>query len=221
MTGILTRLVSAAVLLVASGHAAFAVTIFVERSLFEAAVTGPLVTDTFNNDIDTADVIVFDSGTTSTKSSTGVPPTLNRVAFGQFTGFVQRDGFRDITFDFPLPVTAFGGDFSSVSSLLVGSFDGTSMTLSISDALAGDAGFFGVVSDDTFSSISFSTEAGQIFFPGGPPVGGETFNLDNFTIAPITIAPIPLPASLPLLVGALVVLGGTIASSRHRAPDRA
>ncbi len=208
---------SAAVLLAAGGHGALAATIFVERSLFEAAVTGALVTDTFDNDIATADVIVFDSGTTATTSSTGVPPTLNEVSFGRYAGFVQRDGFRDITFDFAPPVTAFGGDFSSLSSLMVtGTFDGSSMTLSIPDAIGGAAGFFGVVGDSTFSSISFSTNEGVLVFPGSSPAGGETFNLDNFTIAPV-----PLPAGLPLLLGALGILGMIGASSGRRAPSRA
>ena len=215
MTGIIARLVSAAVLLAAGGHGALAVTVFVERSLFEAGASGALVTETFDAEIARAPVIVFDSGTTATTSTTGVPLTVNEVAFGRYAGFVKRDGFRDIIFEFPQPITAFGGDFSSLSSLMVtGSFDGTSMTLSIPDAIGGSEGFFGLIGDTAFSSISFSTDKGVFVFPEGPPVGGETFNLDDFTIAPI-----PLPAGLPLLLGALGMLGvigalGRGASSR-------
>ena len=173
------------------------------------------MTETFNADIPTADSITFPSGIVSTKSSSGVPPTLNRVDEGDFDGFLLRDGVRTITFDLPAPAFGFGGDFSgagtALSSLIVTAAlqDGGMFTASISDQLGGGSGFFGLTSEQTFSSLTFSTEAG--IPTGGTPIGGQVFSVDD-----VALAPIPLPAGLALLLGALGFGGAASRIARGR-----
>ena len=193
--------------------AAQAVTIFTDRSAFEAAA-GALAVETFDAPIATADSITFAGGIKATKTSSGFPPTLNRVARGIYTGFLARDSFRDIILDFGRNVTAFGADVSGLnvlsgdrSALLVsGAFDGTVQTLSVSDAV-GSGGFFGIVSSTGFDSVTLGTDSGAFLFGGTVPFGGETFNLDN-----VAVSAVPLPATLPLLLAAF----GSVALLRRR-----
>lgn len=187
-----------------------AATVFTDRAGFEA-VAGPLAFETFDNEIDTATSITFDGGIMSTKSRTNTPPTLNRVRFGDYDGFVQRDGFLTITFDFGAGVTAFGADFSDLSSLAVnGTFDDMS-SISVSDAIGGTSGFFGLVTDAPFSSVTFTTNAGVVLVPGSAPFGGEAFSVDNLA----TTAAVPLPAALPLMLG--VITGAGLLVRRRQA----
>ena len=203
LTRVLERLLSGAVLAATIGvGSAGAVTVFTDRDAFVTSFDRPLLTETFDTDIPTADSITFLSGIVSTKSSSGVPPTLNRVDEGDFDGFLVRDGVRTITFDLPAPTFGFGGDFggagTALSSLIVTAAleDGGVFTASISDQLGGGSGFFGLSSEQTFSNLTFSTQAG--IPTGGIPIGGQVFSLDD-----VVLAPIPLPAGLGLLLGAL------------------
>lgn len=199
---------SGVVALVLTSGTASAITVFSDRTLFEAAV-GPLTTETFDNTIGTAPTIMFDGGITSTKSSDGIPPTLNRVEFGVFSGFVARDDFRNISFTFPDPIFAFGADFKDVESLFVsGLFDNSNETLSISDTIAGSAGFFGLSSSNAFTQILFTTNAGVVLFPGGSPLGGDSFDVDNLSVSTsAAVSPVPLPAALPLLAAGIGAMG--------------
>lgn len=198
--------VAAAAFLMTASHAQAAI-VFTDRDAFEAAINGDIVRDQFDNPIPTADAITFDSGVIASKSSTGTPPTLNRIQNGVYTGFTQIDGFRRITFDLPDPVVAFGADFSGITSSLIinGDFDGDGVqSFSISD-LVGDAGFFGVIGLADFSSLFFTTLAGAPLFPGGQPFGGETFNVDNLAFSEDAV--VPIPAAAPLLLTGLGALG--------------
>ena len=218
------RLLSAAVLAATIGvGSAGAATVFTDRGAFVASFDRPLVTETFDTDIPTADSITFPSGIVSTKSSSGVPPTLNRVDEGDFDGFLLRDDVRTITFDLPAPAFGFGGDFSgagtALSSLIVTAAlqDGGMFTASISDQLGGGSGFFGLSSEQTFSSLTFSTETG--IPTGGTPIGGQVFSVDD-----VVLAPIPLPAGLALLLGALGFGGAALGIARgsgRKAPSAA
>ncbi len=200
--------------LLMSSVTAQAATVFTDRAAWEAAVTGTITTDTFDTPIATADAITFASGVVATKSSSGIPPTVNQVGNGTYSGFVQRDGFRTIEFAFPGAVTAFGGTFSDLlnSLFVTGLFDGVEETLSITSAIGTAPGFFGVVGAASFSSLVFTTNAGVVLFPGGGPLGGELFSIDDLSFA--QPAAIPLPAALPLL---LTALGGLVIARRRRA----
>ena len=207
---------SAAVLTASIGvGSAGAATVFLDRGAFAASLDRPTVLETFDADVATADSITFSSGIVSTKSSTGVPPTLNRVDGGDFDGFLVRDGFRTITFDLPAPTFGFGGDFSgggtALNSLIVTAAlqGGETFTASISDQLGGASGFFGLTSEETFSSLTFSTMTG--IPTGGIPIGGQVFSVDD-----VALAPIPLPAGLPLLLGALGFGGAASRIARRR-----
>ena len=208
--------IAAICLMLATTGPVAAATVFTERSLFDSAV-GASTTETFEDEIGTATTITFASGTTATKSSAGIPPTLNRVKFGHYTGFVQKGGFRDITFDFGSEVIAFGANFesglSNSSLMVMGMFDGVAQTFSIADAI-GSSGFFGLKSDTGFNRISFRTNAGASFIPGAAPFGGETFEVDNLSLAGTDVAPIPIPASFGLMALAMTALG---AIGRRRA----
>lgn len=203
--------VAAAALAFAATSPAMAATVFADRASFEAAV-GSTTIETFDEDIARATTITFANGVTATKSSDGIPPTLNEVDFGTYTGFVQRDGFRDITFDLGRGVTAFGADFTSgianTSLMIMGAFDGVQQTLSIADTI-GASGFFGVQGNTSFDLVTFRTNAGGSLSPGAQPFGGESFGVDNLTLpaAGPGVAPIPLPAAFGLMLGAMVGLG--------------
>lgn len=217
--GMTFRALGLAVVIVglAGAGAAGAATLFTDRRAFLAGLSGPLITESFDADIATADSIRFGSGIVSTKSIPGVPPTLNRVRGGDFDGFVGRDGLRTIEWTLPTPVFGFGGDFgsggTSFNSLTVtGAFgSGARETFSISEALGRQDGFFGVTSASAFSSLLFSTEPGAAPFPGAAPIGGQIFTADD-----VTIAPVPLPAGLPLMLS-ILGLGGVLGLRRRRA----
>ncbi len=207
------------VVALAGAGTAHAVTVFVDRSAFAASFSQPLLAETFDTEIATADRIVFSSGIASTKSSSGVPPTLNRVKGGDFDGFVVRDGFRNIDWTPPTPAFGFGGDFSGGGTAFTSLFvtaafqGGGSFTTSIAEALGNMPGFFGLNSARAFSSLTFSTDTG--IATGGTPVGGQVFSVDN-----VALSPVPLPAGLALLLGALGLSGAGLTLTRRRAQRR-
>lgn len=204
---------------------ATAATIFTDRDAWQASAPGAMLVETFENNIGTADSIMFDSGIIATKSTPGVPATLNRVNGGDYDGFVVRDDFRTITWTLPQPVTAFGADFSGGGSNFASLFvtaqftDSPAETFSIADALGNAAGFLGFSGSQTVSSLLFTTDAGVVFFPGAAPAGGQLFSVDNVALASAPpIAPVPLPATLPLMLG-LLGIGGAFGWRHRRIPS--
>ncbi|MQQ10439.1 VPLPA-CTERM sorting domain-containing protein [Epibacterium sp. SM1979] len=121
----------------------------------------------------------------------------------RFNDGVLRDRINlndapDTVFTFNQAVLGFGGLFD-LSPFGAGA--GISLTVTVGDASFALAetiapetagSFFGFLSDTAFTSFSLSEGT------GGLPV--ETYELSNVVSAP---APIPLPASLPLLAAAL------------------
>lgn len=185
-------------------------TVFTDRDTFSAQNT-VVITETFDQAIMRAPSITFGSGVTATASTPDVPLTQNEVSNGSYVGFVRRDGFRDITFDFGMPISGFGADFTSglsnTSLMVTGRFDGMSETVSIADAV-GQQGFFGLTSTTAFQSVSFRTNAGAFLFGAPTPFGGESFQVDNLTaLDDAGVAPIPLPATGFLLIAGLGGLG--------------
>lgn len=195
-----------------------AVTLSVDRGVFESGLRGPLVRESFDADIATADSIRFASGIVASKSSPGVPPTLNRVRLGDYDGFVVRDGVRDITWDLPQPVFGFGGDFSGAGTNFGSLFvtatyaGGPSERFSISDAVGAGGGFFGLSGSRAIASLLFSTDAGGFATPGAAPIGGQLFTADD-----VAVAPVPPPAAFPLMLTGVLIAGGFGLSRRGRA----
>lgn len=195
---------------------------FTSQTDFAAATTNT-ATETFDNPINGAlfaPSITFDNGVTSTKSNPS-RLELNRVIRGAFEGFVTRDGFQDLTFNFGTGIFGFGGDFTgpvSSSLKIMGMFDGVMSTISVGD-LTGGTGFFGLTSETAFETVTFRTDAGSYLFGGATPFGGETFKLDNLiTAGGLTqVAAVPLPAAAFPLMLALGALGAVGARRKRKA----
>lgn len=107
------------------------------------------------------------------------------------------------TFTFNSPITAFGGDYDlspgGAGTGLRFVLDGNEI---IPQEISGTySGFWGFVSDTFFTSVEVRAGSGSGI--------AETHTFDNFSFGvAATVAPIPVPASLPLLLTALLsVLG--------------
>lgn len=117
------------------------------------------------------------------------PRSLDIDATAQLNVLIQRGHSFRIVFD--RPTTAFGADFrqfNEVPRVLVALDGGAGLAPS---TVAGTR-FFGLVSDVAFTTLTFIA------------LRSDNFGLDNA----LFVSAIPLPASLPLLLGALVLLGG-------------
>lgn len=198
---------------------ASAATIFTDGTAFDAAVTDTTI-ETFDARIVGPTVfnpntaVTFAGGITSTATSN---QQFNEVRNGAFVGGTRAGRTNDfdqiITFDFGRDVTAFGGLFTGASNIQVsGVFDGVANTFLIGDSRT-DNGFFGLTSTTAFRTVSFSTDTGGFLPFGNPTVSLQAINfgLDDLTIGTAVVAapaPVPLPASALLLLGAVGGLGG-------------
>ena len=185
---------------------AFAV--YTDRDEWLAALAGyTIINETFDNNINHADTITFDSGVVSTGTPDGRSAT-NRVNAGVYDGSVA-DGesssvFDTITWTFPVPIIGFGMDLSSGATgdvlTLTGDFDGTGeQVINVLTVLGGNGtGFLGIIGTASFTSILLS-DANASSLPG------ENFQVDNLSFA--TTAQVPEPATLALFGAGLAGLG--------------
>lgn len=189
-----------------------AVMVFSDRTAWEAALGGaPLVQDNFDVDITNAQSIVLASGVQSTSSRPEFDN--NNVTGGRYDGDVElfdgASGAETISWLFPISINAFGADWMSTTSgdllQITGNFDGSgNQTVKFSDFLTGNGdGFLGLIGDSLFQQITFSSET--------LTVSGERFQADN-----LAFAAVPLPATFPLLAGAIALLGIAARRSRPR-----
>ena len=115
---------------------------------------------------------------------------------------------NSISWDFPVPVIAFGADFIGAGSnrlSLGGDFDGTGLqTLTVNTALGGQNGFLGVIGTVPFSNVIF----------GNPLQTVDAFSIDNAYFAPV-----PVPGPLPV-IGASVAFGWSRCLRRRLAVRR-
>lgn len=126
---------------------------------------------------------------------------------------------RSTTWQLPAGTIAFAFDVFNVSEAR---FDGATVTVDdgsgpqsfvLFELLGGvvgqpASGFAGFVGEGPIASISFTGR-------GGSPGTQDTFQLDNARF--VTTTPVPLPASLPLVLGGI----GALAALRTRARRRA
>lgn len=197
MTSFIKTIALGAIVTVGLSLSAHAATIFSDRTSFEAA-TGPLALETFDTPIANSAFITFDGGITSSRSGTTNSP--NGVSSGgSFVTLVTRNQQNLITLDFGQEINAFGADFSGLGSLFADLL-GTDESVTIASSFQ-SAGFFGFISDESFSSLRFRTATGIGF-------GSQLFSLDNLSSGTATdLAPIPLPATLPLMLAAFGGIG--------------
>ncbi len=146
------------------------------------------------------------------------------------SNYVETGGGGDFQIDFSAPISAFGfygtdiGDFGNTLTLTL--TNGVTetvdfpLTLGSGGSTSGSLGFFGFIDPDaSYSSIAFNNEPG----------GDDVFGFDDMTIGdigqieviipPTTVMPdptpmdpvdpthVPVPAGLPLLLGAIGGLG--------------
>jgi hypothetical protein len=176
-----------------------AYTIYTTRAAWEAAIPGStIITDTFSNDISSAQSITLDSGIVSTNS---IPPTLpnsfqnNSVFGGVFNDATQAGtgtASNTITWAFPGPVFAFGADFFSTNVdrlTLTGNFDGTGdQTFVVNNTMGGPDGFLGLVGLAQFNSVVFGNNSTTV----------DAFSIDNASFA--TQGQVPEPGTVFLIL---------------------
>lgn len=173
----------------APGSTAWSVTLYTDRSAWEAAVDD-ITTDNFNYSLAGGASVTFASGVTSTQLGT-VRPT-NSVNGSWWGGEIGNASgvFTAMQWDFPTSIVAFGADFSTFDHHGVrGNFDGTGDQ---TFGLTTNFDFFGLVGDASFSRITFVETDGNL---------GSTVVVDNLAFA--TTSAIPEPGYSPLLTAAL------------------
>jgi PEP-CTERM motif len=185
---------------------AYGGTPYTSRPLWQVAA-GPSIVENFS----TAPLGLLPLNTPTTAGTVTVQLTGSANGSNAFVNGGPVNGSRDfhgfiangsttavslITFTFPTPVLAWGGDFVSTATgdILVATANGSSYHF---DSLCGSPGdcFLGSVETTPFNQIIFSTEVFTSF--------GEAFNMDN-----LTYAAVPEPSTLLLLgIGAISLLG--------------
>ncbi len=213
------RTITTAIVAVSLPFAAGAATqTFTDQAAFLAAIGGvPTTTETF----DISDQLLSGTGTVFNTGVTVTPFAAsadNRVQDEVLRLSVDNDSGNAtnpanpltslIEIMLPNASRFFGIDFGSTSgSGGIGNNSGTMLddnlafnfsTLSPGQTTSGYSGFFGLIADDAFTKISFSSEGIGNFTD-------DDFRADNLVFE--AVAPIPVPAGLPLLLGGMAVFG--------------
>ena len=201
-------------LVLSSVSSAEAFTIFTNRTAWQAAVDAiagsVTTTDTFSNNIASAQTITLDSGIVSANS---FPPAVafgdNSVSGGLFFNATDGDAgvaSATITWTFPSPVFAFGADFIGTAAgrlNLTGNFDGTgNQTLLVNNSIGGANGFLGIIGNANFRSIVFGTNTNDL----------DIFQIDSASFASAASVPVAVPE--PGMITGLVFLGGGLVVRR-------
>jgi hypothetical protein len=175
-----------------SVSSAEAFTTFTNRTAWQAAVDtiagSVTTTDTFSNNIASAQTITLDSGIVSANS---FPPA---VAFG------------DNSVSGGLFFNATDGDFIGTAAgrlNLTGNFDGTgNQTLLVNNSIGGANGFLGIIGNANFSSIVFGNNTNT----------DDVFQIDSASFASAASVPVAVPE--PGMITGLVFLGGGLVVRR-------
>jgi len=170
--------------------------VYTDRAAFDLATGGSLNFEDFS------------SGSTSNANFSVSGTNVRVLGNGQLRGRPTING-DNMTYVFTSPISAFGGDFDSSPG---GNGIGLRFTLGTgevvsSELLAPFDGFWGFVADSPFSSLTVSGGSGSGF--------AETHNFDNFSFGlAAPVSPVPLPASLSMLLVALCGAAGLSRWSR-------
>ncbi|MBB5722000.1 hypothetical protein FHS72_001624 [Loktanella ponticola] len=183
-----------------AGAAAAATTIYTDRAAYDIATGGSLNFEDFSDASFQNMSISSDAGFVTNSGVFRDSPSVGLFGIGANT----------TTYSFSTATTAFGGDFDLA---LGGTGTGLQFTLSNGEIVSQEInapydGFWGFVSDLSFASLTVST--------GSQSGRAETHTLDNLSFGlAAPIAPVPLPAGLPLLLSALLGFFGLRRWSRR------
>ncbi len=182
-----------------AGAAAAATTIYTDRAAYDIATGGSLNFEDFSDASFQNMSIATDEG---------------KVNGGRFNDRPELGIFgvsdATTTFNFSTATTAFGGDFDFSKGR-----NGSELSFTLSDGsfVSGEInasydGFWGFVSDLSFTAVTVSTNSSGS--------NAKSYRLDNLSFGlAAPIAPVPLPAGLPLLVSALLGFFGLRRWSRR------
>lgn len=175
---------------------------FSDRSTFEAALSG-FTTETFNSytsdtsfngvSVDVGDFVLNATATGTRNIIDALPVEGNGTAIDGTTFLSYFLDGTQATIVFDTAITAVGfdifafGNVGNVSSIAIldGLFD--------QNDISGAQQFWGVTSDTAFTTITFQSEI------------NDGFSVDNITYGDVN--EIPVPAGLPLMIGALAAFG--------------
>lgn len=171
-----------------------ATTIFTDRTAFDIATGGSLTFEDFNDGV---------------LDGVGVATDAGGVVNGVWRDRPTTAG-ASTTFTFGGGITSFGADFDLSPG---GAGTGLRFTLDGNEVVAEEvigtySGFFGFISDASFSTILVESGS-SIGVPNGFVGVAETHTFDNLSFGtPVTLAPVPLPAGLSLILAALGAVFG-------------
>lgn len=193
-------------LALASHSEAATITVYTDRSLWEATV-GTFSTENFGGVADTGGLAGGVEHTLGllTFSYTGTPDVFGpAVTSNHFEGDPAQGGGGPFSagphiFEFPYSVLAWGADFTEASTGALLDITMAGVTIALVDYLpAPGTGFFGIISDTAFNQVSLAAAGGPRF--------DEIFIMDNVSFGEQAATPVPEPTSLLLFgTGALVV----------------
>jgi hypothetical protein len=185
------------VALVATSSAQAAVVFFDDEALFNAATVGiSFTTDSFSNDIAQGQSTTLDSGVISTVDADACCGD-NGVNGGVFNHALDGDADASDFINWLMPhgVTALAFDYVDIKGVVTTlNVGGAQSAISTQPFGVNGDGFFGFVSTTSISSLSFQAGSNSL----------DLFTLDNLKFS---IAPVPLPATLPFLLAGLGGLG--------------
>lgn len=182
-------------------------TVFTDRVAFEAAVGTGLTTETFNSAA--SDISFSGSSTTFGQLTLSADDTAfpgnNKIDAAPLLDTINVNGSAAVNFftrpndnasiAFDAPVLAFGADFFNFNDEHLRtqiSVLGNLFSPDVTDI--NEVSFFGIISDQAFSSVLFSA------------LDYDVFGMDNVSFSS-SISVVPLPAALPLMAGALAIMG--------------